>query len=366
MATSGTITGDTPELLKPLLQQFQATRMAMQKEIEKDPVPGVSCDQISSTVKWLKEVVQAMNAYSESFSRLSLSTLSQDELHRNQKLARESSLQLSRLFADKSKSFSKKSQCQLMKIGMGSQSSEIRENLSKFTKFLQHFSKAKWLGDLVAPEFEKQKSLTVKILTDLQTGSRLSLPDCGVKTHCSRCRQQTTKTRGFWSSDYFEELSEDEDYPSHGIPPKDPSFLFQGLESGEDGSCRESMECLVKMSEALTNAFRQDLQARKAAEEELTKKMDLLKDFVESANEVPKVLRRFLLIRAGSIGDLSELKAWVGEEEADEVQKMLEEFRDEANEEKVLRRLSRKRAVSEGSWSCVSAPSPRGQKKVQR
>lgn len=126
MATSGTITGDTPEMLKPLLDEFQATRVAMQKDIEQDPVPEVSCDQISSTVKWLKEVVQAMNAYSDSFSRLALSALSDDELHRNQALARESSRQLTLLFADKSKSFTKKSQCQVMKLGMGSQSSEIR------------------------------------------------------------------------------------------------------------------------------------------------------------------------------------------------------------------------------------------------
>mmetsp|Transcript_3856 Transcript_3856/g.4473 ORF Transcript_3856/g.4473 Transcript_3856/m.4473 type:complete len:137 (-) Transcript_3856:17-427(-) len=122
------------------------------------------------------------------------------------------------------------------------------------------------------------------------------------------------------------------------------------------------MERLVKMSEVLAKSFREDLQARKAAEKELAKKMNLLKQFVESANEVPKVLRRFLLIRAGDLGDISELKAWVGKEEADQVHKMLEEFRDEVNEEKVIRRMNLKRAASEGSWSCVSAASPRAHK----
>lgn len=38
----------------------------------------------------------------------------------------------------------------------------------------------------------------------------------------------------------------------------------------------------------------------------------------------------------------------VGQEEADEVHKMLEEFRDEVNEEKVVRRVNLKRAASEG------------------
>ena len=54
-----------------------------------------------------------------------------------------------------------------MQFGMGSQSREIRDNLSNFSKFLEHFSQAKWLGDLIAPEFEEQKKLAVKILAEL-------------------------------------------------------------------------------------------------------------------------------------------------------------------------------------------------------
>lgn len=44
----------------------------------------------------------------------------------------------------------------------------------------------------------------------------------------------------------------------------------------------------------------------------------------------------------------------VSQEEADRVHKMLEEFRDEVNEEKVLRRLNMKRAASEGWVFCRS------------
>ena len=44
----------------------------------------------------------------------------------------------------------------------------------------------------------------------------------------------------------------------------------------------------------------------------------------------------------------------VSQEEADQVHKMLEEFRDEVNVEKVLRRLNMKRAASEG-WAFVVA-----------
>ena len=44
----------------------------------------------------------------------------------------------------------------------------------------------------------------------------------------------------------------------------------------------------------------------------------------------------------------------VSQEEADQVHQLLEEFRDEVNEEKVLRRLSTKRAASEGWVFCRS------------
>ena len=46
--------------------------------------------------------------------RLSLSTLNDDQLHRNQELARESSLQLTLLFADKSHTFTTTSQSQVL------------------------------------------------------------------------------------------------------------------------------------------------------------------------------------------------------------------------------------------------------------
>eukprot|EP00438_Fugacium_kawagutii_P034070 Skav205991 [mRNA] locus=scaffold2084:79376:92702:+ [translate_table: standard] len=87
MATSGTITGDTPEMLKPLLDEFQATRAAMQEDLKQDPVPEVFM------IFYCSELL------------LALSTLSDEELHRNQALARESSRQLTLLFADKSQSF---------------------------------------------------------------------------------------------------------------------------------------------------------------------------------------------------------------------------------------------------------------------
>ena len=273
-----------------------------------------------------------------------------------------------------------------MQFGMGSQSREIRDNLSNFSKFLEHFSQAKWLGDLIAPEFEEQKKLAVKILKDLQTETRLALPACGQPAMCGHCRKMTLKTKGFCDScqvcmcgyqasfypngcpggcaslqqpqqqapGYCSQCGHhNAQVPgqfctnctmcSHGylasatcqygccsarvisIQPKNASSVYEGLASG--CSSLDKLEGLVKMSEALLDAFRQDVAARKTAEkarvlalncesvlgkevdcatkkndgceihemlwvrQELEKKMALLKDFAESVNEVPQVWR---------------------------------------------------------------------------
>ena len=390
--------------------------------------------------------------------RLTLPTLSDDQLHQNQALARESSRQLTLLFADKSQNFTTTSQSQVllakncipsafqdwfahhiycsylnhliqfqlpapsttpevMKFSMGTQSQGIRDNLSKFSRFLEHFSQAKWLGDLIAPEFKKQKDSAMKILTHLQTGARVSLPQGQPTTMCNHCGQTATKTSCFCDScnhcvcgcgSHRDSVCvhgcvEQPLYTNgtrtcsycrnprrsftsggfcggclrccHGcrapcpkgtsqatISPKTAYSLCEDLPSGS--SSLETLEGLAKMSKALATAFRQDVAVRKAAEkagfesltaihkpstgdgsymfmflhvspcvvshgkswkvigdgleprvyhhelsrsscgfqnlhhvgpesrnQELEKKMDLLKDFAESVNEVPQVRR---------------------------------------------------------------------------
>ena len=373
--------------------------------------------------------------------RVTLSTLSDNELHRNVELARESSRQLTLIFADQTKSFTTTSQCQVllpkrlmwpfsknymktsrisnlriyaisyvnyrqlptwrlrvlpcaiklsclfgtfhlfqvMEFGVGAQSQEVRENLSKFKQFLEHFSEANWLGDLIAPEFLEQKELAVKMLAALQTQTRVALPECSVPSHCGRCGQTATKTKGFCDSCKFcQHGYQASSYPNgcpngcatqqggqrcdycrtnsrvpggyctycerccHGqyqpcpngcsnaetisILPKDATSFYDGLAGGS--SSVEKLEDLVKMSEALLNAFRHDVAARKAADKErlgegtfwkavsrclhkdfvvpqqcndmimaqgLEKKMGLLKAFAEAANEVPEVRRERVL-----------------------------------------------------------------------
>ncbi|CAJ1457066.1 unnamed protein product [Effrenium voratum] len=343
----------------------------MEKEMAQDPAPEVSCEQITSTTKWLKSIAQAMNEHNDGFSRLGLSNLTDDELHRNQALAREASRQLTLLFADKSSKFTTTSQHQVMKFDMGSQSQEIKANLSNFGKFLEHFSKAKWLGDLVAPEFVEQKQLTVKLLANLQNPAKqkLQVQVNQQQSQCNYCCQWKFNTSSFCehclccAHQYGRGCPYGCDAKATAILSKD-AILYEGIKSGE--SSLEKLQGLAQMAEALAKACRKDASAREVVSKELAKKMKLLKDFAEAVNEVPKVLRQFLLIRAGSIGDISELKAWVSKEEADRVHKTLEEFRDEVNEEKVMRRLNMKRAASEGSWSCISKGSSKEEKKKNK
>ena len=206
---------------------------------------------------------------------------------------------------------------QVMEFGMGSQSQEIRQNLSKFSQFLEHFSQSKWLGDLIAPEFLEQKNLAVKMLADLQSGTReVQLPGLSMPTYCGQCGQTTTKSKGFCDSclrchigyqanqypngcphgcatqggQYCNYCGTNSRVPGgyctncshccHGhyqpcpngcsnaktinISSKDATSFYDGLAGGSSGL--EKLENLVKMSEALLNAFREDVAARKAAE----------------------------------------------------------------------------------------------------
>ncbi|CAJ1368255.1 unnamed protein product [Effrenium voratum] len=295
MASTGTVAGDTPTLLEPLQKCFEDARGALEKEMAQDPAPEVSCEQITSTTKWLRSIVQAMNAHNDGFSRLGLSTLSGDELHRNQALARETSRQLTLLFADKSSQFTTTSQHQVMKFDMGSQNREIKANLSDFSRFLEHFSKAKWLGELVAPEFVEQKQLTVKLLANLQHPEKPKLQVNQPQwSRCGYCRQWKNNASSFCDScsRCSHGYNTSDVYP-HRCPSgcstamSKEAILYQGMQSGE--SSLEKLQGLAQMAEALAKVCRKDASAREVASKELAKKMKLLKDFAEAVNEVPKV-----------------------------------------------------------------------------
>lgn len=205
---------------------------------------------------------------------------------------------------------------------MGSQSKEIREDLSKFKKFLEHFSESKWLGDLVAPEFVQRQKLAVKILSDLQTETQLSLPGCETRPerkwkapqkcpccgakgfvpggYCAACRKcahgqargAQCNLKGQWVDVYCPEgcgasananasAKTDQTDKTISISPKGPSSFYEGF-SGHGSGSSDQLESLAKMSEALAKAFREDVETRKAAE----KVRDLILMWVQKSKDI--------------------------------------------------------------------------------
>eukprot|EP00930_Biecheleria_cincta_P053726 TRINITY_DN3938_c0_g2_i1.p1 TRINITY_DN3938_c0_g2~~TRINITY_DN3938_c0_g2_i1.p1 ORF type:complete len:490 (+),score=79.12 TRINITY_DN3938_c0_g2_i1:90-1559(+) len=466
--STGTVTGDSKELLQPLIDCFKELHEIMSEELNRDPAPEFTCSQIRDTTVWLRCIVSAMTEHNNGFSKSGLSELSEEALERNQELAREASRQLTLLFADQSKQFSNdKSKYQIAELGKGSQSQEIKGNLQKFMDFLNHFGDEKWLGELVAPEFAEQKGDAVRLLQSLQNPAKMVLPGCApgqLALYCNQCAQTTTRTLGFCTlcnrcAHGYGKHQYPQGCPSgcntnqvgaaycqrcggttsrslgfctsckkcaHGYKQKNcPQGCPSGCNTDQIGavycpqcgrtagrslgfctSCRQCahgytqnqyprgcpsgcnqqqspiieiaemqatlfdsipkadrcssahLERLAKMATALAAACHEDASSRAKAEKVLDKKIKLLKDFAEAMNEVPEVLRRFLLLRSGSIKcDLKNLKTWISKAEADGAHKQLERFRDEATEEKVMRRLRKNGAYASSlasSWEVAS------------
>ncbi|CAE7523861.1 ADAMTS10 [Symbiodinium sp. CCMP2456] len=336
-----------------------------------------------------------MNDYNQSFSRLRLTSLGDQELHRNQEIARESSRQLTVLLAEGTKQFDQK-QLQMVKVGKDGPGQEFRTNLAAFSKFLSKFWETKWLDGLVAPEFAEQKDLAVQLMNDLQKQKNLC-PDCRVSyfgTYCMTCNRcpcgyyahqgvccghfgagcQRCGAAAFQQGTFCESCG----YCVHGRhqsvrtakrrgcecqttkQPKTAKTCKTALGSDQnkpdhEATSREQLTELANMADALAKLCRKDAKVMETAEKEFQKKMVLLKGFAEAINDVPKVLRCFLLFRCGAIKeDPTSLKEWLSKAEVEEVHRQLEEFRDEAGEEKIARRFGKSRTVSEGSWSVMT------------
>merc|ERR1711966_548355 len=98
--------------------------------------------------------------------------------------------------------------------------------------------------------------------------------------------------------------------------------------------------------------FEEDKHKKQELQALLEAKMTQLKTFAEVLNRVPEVLKQYVLVRLGDIDlqDLSEVKSWVTHDEATNVHKMLEAFRDEAIYERAVRDVAA-RSSSGLSWT---------------
>ncbi|CAE7239738.1 ADAMTS10 [Symbiodinium natans] len=403
MPSTGAALGDSPELLQPVSAAFENIRQAMFKELARDPAPDVTAEQLKATTSWLKSIVNAMVEHNESFSRLGLTTLSDNELHRNQEIAREASRQLTVLLAESTKQFDR-NHLQLVKVGPEGLCQEFRANLATFSNFLSQFWDTKWLGGLVPPEFAQQKDLAVKLMSDLQkqrnrcrfchldyVGNLCMKCDrcsCGYmrnqaqarrcghfsgtpNARCNFCGEYTAQAGTFCTScgtcPHGQQIGKKrrgvhqcgcQEFATNATAQTlKTTLVSDAIKLDQEAPSCKQLNDLATMADALARLCRTDAKAMQAAEKKFKQKMELLKEFAEAINEVPKVLRRFLLFRCGSIKeDPASLKEWLSKAEVEDVHRQLEEFRDEASEEKIARRFGKSRTVSEGSWSMATSP----------
>lgn len=82
--------------------------------------------------------------------------------------------------------------------------------------------------------------------------------------------------------------------------------------------------------------------------------MTSLKAFAAALKRVPEVLNQYVLVRLGEthVKDLSVLKPWISHEEATQVHRMLEAFRDEAIYERAVREIASR---GSGSWQEIAS-----------
>jgi len=122
------------------------------------------------------------------------------------------------------------------------------------------------------------------------------------------------------------------------------------LHSDASGNVKK-LQCLGKMCEKLAQIFDEDNQRKIDMQQQLETKMASLKEFAITLNRIPEVLKQYVLVRLGEIDveDLTVLKKWITHDEATQVHKMLEAFRDEAIYERAIREVASRGNVS-SSW----------------
>lgn len=149
---------------------------------------------------------------------------------------------------------------------------------------------------------------------------------------------------------------------SRGCPTKLPNPLSAHI-SGTTSEFAskpvlEQLQCLTNMCSELKGILQEDEKKKHEMQMCLQVKMSNLADFAEVLNDIAGIVKRYVLTRLADIGkdDLSIVKKWITEEEATEVHRMLEAFRDDAIQELATRAAMKKmfqKKQSDSSWQFV-------------
>mmetsp|Transcript_93545 Transcript_93545/g.260477 ORF Transcript_93545/g.260477 Transcript_93545/m.260477 type:complete len:330 (+) Transcript_93545:61-1050(+) len=315
---TGTV-ADIPGLLQPMQDAFLKLRENLVKELNTDPVPQFSSEQIRSTTQWLLSATEAMREEMDCYTPQGLRALDDAALERFSAQIRESALRLSLLHSDSSKHFGGRQAEGTIVFSERAQSEGMRSKLQEFASFLQTFAESKWLGDMVAPEFATQKATAIAVLNALQKPTQppaLPKQPYAVGRQLRRAISDHAQPTGERANSFYDDVT-------------------LSANTGE-----EQLNRLADMAIAFARACQEDAHAHGQKMDAIQQKMQQLRDFIQAVAEVPKALRRFVLLRLDSIDDYSLLKSWVSQQEATDALQQLEQLRDWAVEERVVRRVA--------------------------
>eukprot|EP00929_Paragymnodinium_shiwhaense_P064715 TRINITY_DN32454_c0_g1_i1.p1 TRINITY_DN32454_c0_g1~~TRINITY_DN32454_c0_g1_i1.p1 ORF type:complete len:487 (+),score=95.85 TRINITY_DN32454_c0_g1_i1:147-1463(+) len=379
---TGIISYDVPDILAPvrhcvqgLQDQIDAGKLPLLREMNRDPVPQISNDVITSATNFLEEAKAAMQGELDAYRPECLPRVAEERMKGMQVKARESARRLALMLADSSSKFDgNEMHGQLVHIKEGSQDAHVKQRLFTLKTFFDTFGKSEWLGELCnTRSFAKQIQAVLDLLQGLLEPQKTGLtPEQQVaeqKKRVERARRfgfgrahveqpLTTSLRAgkhtelFWRADRH-----DSSYDatrtaavaeSEAIGVENPLVDVQADRGNDVPAVEDCLNHLMTMCNALKAILEGDGRKKAQMQADLKVKMESLVDFALVLNDISRVLKQYVLLRLGDIDQqhLNILKMWVTHAEATEMHQMLEAFRDEANVAQAFHRLRNEAAGS--------------------
>lgn len=326
---------------------FKALKQQMVEELNRDPVPQISSEEVQNTTTWLDSCITAMHEAISLYSLDGLKTLSYHDLELASCRVREACRRLSLLHSDKALKFGGVQATGAVVLSAKLQSEDIRMKLKEFADFLNTFGSEEWLGSLVRTEFMSHKATALSLLAGLQNPTkRVFCAKCSCIHDSTTCPMYSVCPHGKYRSKCVSCCRNESEYSAaslyRAVPP-------------DDGTVKGNFFRMAEMAEAFMSASRRNGSEHGQRMQQLEHKMVALKHFTQTLTELPKVMRCFILLRIDSFNDYEALKAWVSQEEATNAHQILERFRDEAIEEKAFRRLVGRAFPCQGTSPSVAS-----------
>jgi len=401
------------DCVQSMQYQISKSKLLMLQDMHRDPVPQYSSTAIKSATQFLEKAAVAMQSIIDGFKAESLKSADEDSIKMMQEKCRESARKLVLLFGDsRSKFQGDHMKGGLVSIQESSQAAAVRERLASVKSFFDTFATAEWLGQLfsmqdfkkeldmvcslldgllnpkaalfdiqevqdtlkmVHAEFNKVASQLVQMV-NMHSGDNCNyncntefpvIPPKGIK---ESARQDWSDLWLQWHDlkilrEQFQKICQQRQqelrYAGNRHQPdndRNPLLSYFASET-KSKPVMEELQCLTEMCAWLKNTLEEDERKKAEMKVCLNEKMSSLAEFAQVLNDITGIVKRYVLTRLADIGkdDISVLKRWITHEEASEVHKTLEAFRDDAIEEMAVRRFAvmMKNTGSNTSWQFV-------------